>query len=267
MEPQASEPLKEKLPPIRTMQSDAAAASQKPGTSAISLLARRLKQKRDEIPQKLSSPKRTWLIAGILIFLALAVLAGAWIYFKYSKPGPPQKPAAERPEKLIAAEEEILDIKELENILSHGPEVEKFKVIFFNLSPEEFLAETGLKPPARLKSQIQAYNLGLFNDAGLIHPFLIFKVASFEDAFAGTLLWEKNMPEEFQIFFPRLSEIGELEISFQDQVIKNQDARVLVRDGAAEFLYTFFNKNLLLATDSQKTLEAIISRYTIFRPN
>lgn len=267
MEPQASEPLKEKLPPIRTMQSDAAAASQKPGTSAISLLAHRLERKRGELPPKLPSSKRTWLIAGILIFLALAALVGAWVYFKYSKPKSPQTPAAERPEKLIAAEEEILDIKELENILSHGPEVEKFKVIFFNLSPEEFLVETGLKPPARLKSQIQAYNLGLFNDAGLIHPFLIFKVASFEDAFAGTLLWEKNMPEEFQIFFPRLREIGELEISFQDQVIKNQDARVLVRDGAAEFLYTFFNKNLLLATDSQKTLEAIISRYTIFRPN
>lgn len=268
------------LPKIRTMQSDAADYASRPKSLGEALKSQ-IKRREDEGPEPREGKKIWILIAGVLVFLALAG-GGIWTYLNY-KSSPDDEIAPSRPKKLIAGEENIIEISRLEDFseevkraLSQKPASGSFKIFLFSvksgdgsqfISLAQFLELSKLNPPPRLRSNLEAYSLGLFNSGGVWAPFLIFKAGSFENSFAGILLWEKAMPSELSIFFPELENVNELEVFFQDRIVKNLDARMFSRNAGSELWYAFFNKNLLIITSSQKSLEEILSRYAIFGPN
>jgi hypothetical protein len=97
-------------------------------------------------------------------------------------------------------------------------------------------------------------------------PFLILKTRSFENAFAGMLSWENDLLYDLGPIFTPQRDVKQY--AFEDLVIKNRDARV-VRDkpgiGRIIFLYTFFDKETIIITTTERTLEELILRMTSLR--
>lgn len=96
----------------------------------------------------------------------------------------------------------------------------------------------------------------------------IFKTDSYENAFTQMLAWEPDMFDELYRMFG-IDVSGEnssiFSTRFKDKVIKNQDTRALVNaKGIPVFFYTFLGeqKNLLVITNSESTLEEIVRRLT-----
>jgi hypothetical protein len=157
-----------------------------------------------------------------------------------------------------------------------------------------------------LKTSIPASLLRAFGDQfmlGMYHttsnqPFLLIKLDSFENTFAGMLLWEKTMNTDIgSIFSERsvqitsyvpvtvatsgagsatntavvgsttaITKIVNTDIkvrnAFEDITIQNKDARVLknVR-GDDIILYSFLDPNTLLITSSETAFHEIINKY------
>lgn len=132
----------------------------------------------------------------------------------------------------------------------------------------EFFSMLGSSAPSSLIRSLEPlFMLGSLGE----NRFIIFKLASFENAFPGMLTWEKNMAEDIGPLFANvllLTNIGP-EYVFKDTVSKNKDARVLfapVSSGSASstpvLLYSFFDNRMLIITDSLEALKTLIDRLT-----
>ncbi len=101
--------------------------------------------------------------------------------------------------------------------------------------------------------------------------FIIFRLASFENAFSGMLNWEKNLPADLGTLFstaPLLSNIT-TESVFKDVIYRNKDVRLLsVPTGPNStsttpvLMYSFFDNKKLIITDNIETLQILIDRLT-----
>lgn len=111
--------------------------------------------------------------------------------------------------------------------------------------------------------------------------FLILKVESYEQGFSGMLAWERTVSQELSPFFtrtPRPRLPGEepqpstpaVTLSptpFQDKIVENHDARVIVNDqGDILLLWAFLDRDTLVITTNEATLREIISRRSSFTP-
>ena len=92
--------------------------------------------------------------------------------------------------------------------------------------------------------------------------FLIIKLSSFENAFAGMLLWEKNLAQDIGPLFSTAPLLRNLppEPKFSDLTDRNKDIRVLKLEGQEIILYSFFDNEMLVITDSLETLRTLIDR-------
>ena len=99
------------------------------------------------------------------------------------------------------------------------------------------------------------------------NPFLLLTINSYANTFRGMLLWESTMARDLSPIFD-LTTLDEATITrqFQDAIIKNQDARVLRdQNGKIVLLYSFANREILIITTHEITLDEIIKR--LRRPN
>ena len=106
------------------------------------------------------------------------------------------------------------------------------------------------------------------------HPFLVLKTGFYENAFAGMLEWERYMKDDLApLFGPAKTKIPsgqivadtvqEPELVFVDSVIKNKDTRILRgKNGKTELLYSFVDKNTIIITTNEHTLEEVFVRHT-----
>ena len=95
--------------------------------------------------------------------------------------------------------------------------------------------------------------------------FAIFKLKSFENAFAGMLEWESNIQRDIGPIFPTWEYARNLDPNtpFRDVATRNKDARVLATaEGEVALLYSFFDNNILIVTDNLGTLRTLIDRLT-----
>jgi hypothetical protein len=95
--------------------------------------------------------------------------------------------------------------------------------------------------------------------------FIIIKLESFENAFAGMLAWEAKMLEDLGPLFStrELAANTPSDTAFEDVTERNKDARVLRNpEGEVVLLYSFFDNNTLIITDSEETLRVILNRLT-----
>lgn len=124
-------------------------------------------------------------------------------------------------------------------------------------------------------------------------PFLIIKVTSFDNAFAGMLAWEKTLNTDIgAIFSSRSIPITSLapaqnagtvtattststapvtkvvnvdaliKTEFEDITIQNKDARVLKNSRGDDIvLYSFLDQNTILITSSQKAFHEILNKF------
>jgi len=119
-------------------------------------------------------------------------------------------------------------------------------------------------------------------------PFLIFRVDSYQEAFAGMLAWEPALRNTLSPLFaytpsPHINATPAVipptststssttpqtppptpivQAHFIDRIVENHDARVLQNDfGDIYLLWTFLDRNTLVITTNAATLREIISR-------
>ena len=99
--------------------------------------------------------------------------------------------------------------------------------------------------------------------------FFIIKITSFENAFPGMLSWEETLGEDLGGLFgtaPLLKNISSTSV-FKDIVSKNKDVRALfapteplASSTVPVILYSFFDNQKLIITDSFETLQTLIDR-------
>ena len=112
------------------------------------------------------------------------------------------------------------------------------------------------------------FMFGFHSSAG-DRPFLLLKTRSFENSFSEMLKWEENMIEDLRSIFiednPVLSvnRLRETKYQFCDVVVRNKDARAIL-DGGGKilFIYSFADKNTIVITTNQTTLQEIFDRLT-----
>ncbi len=143
-------------------------------------------------------------------------------------------------------------------------------------------------PPILLRDINPVYLLGV-HSYGINQPFLILKVDSYEQAYAGMLAWEGSMKTDLTPLFTYVpppsihptrpivipnattstsspqapSSLPFVQTGFIDTIVNNHDARVLEnQDGTIYFLWTFLDRQTIVVTTNPDTLEAIITRLT-----
>lgn len=116
-------------------------------------------------------------------------------------------------------------------------------------------------PPRLVRALSPSFVFGIhsFTDN---NPFLLMRVTSYENAFSGMLEWEKNILSDIAPLFSLSQENqGLVSSSFRDTVIENQDVRVLRgADDEVMLLYSFLDRNTLLITTHEVTLDEILER-------
>ncbi|MFA6554425.1 MAG: hypothetical protein WCS89_02860 [Candidatus Paceibacterota bacterium] len=139
-------------------------------------------------------------------------------------------------------------------------------------SAKKILEIARLTPPDIFSRSLGTdWMLGVYASTnGQKNTFVITTNNFFQNTFAGIIQWEKTMPEDLgQYLYPTFpnnassSELSKITLrgQYKDRIIKNKDVReYIAENGHIIFLYSFIDNNKLVITDSEETLQEIISR-------
>jgi len=271
MDPEET-PLKQ----IRTFQGDVAEALQREQRSLVSIqqaehLKKSAARSATNTPSK-DSERGTELFYLVLGSLVLFVLGAVGVWYTYDEfvrrsatpimTAPANRFISADTETnltLTTTSREVL-IKTIADAVGSVPTGE-LKHINLSLSTSEFLQSLESRAPASL---IRAFDplfmFGAFGES----TFLIIKLVSFENAFAGMLAWEKNLNQDIGPLFATAEFSRNLPpaSTFADLTDRNKDVRILALGDQSILLYSFFDNNMLIITDHIETLRTLIDRLT-----
>ena len=279
MNPEES-PLKQ----IRTFQGDAAEALQRQQSSLVSIQrAEHLKGGAEFLAlassEELKKRKHFFLfLLGSIVLLIMGAAGGWYAYTEFAKST--ITPITTTPGKLLSSNTEVSLLVEtaatreaLINALSSAVgtvSLGELKHLVLKktggeetslLSISEFLKILESRAPASL---IRAFDpLFMFGALGSSN-FLIIKLTSFENAFAGMFAWEKDVARDIGPLFttaPLLRDVPPESI-FIDVTDRNKDIRMLALGNQSVLLYSFFDNNMLIITDNIETLRTLADRLT-----
>jgi hypothetical protein len=311
MDPQTPEPQPSEDPSlkqIRTFQGDVADALNRQQESLVSIQqTQQAKFRREglaaaETDEEIARRRKEFalLIVGSFFFILLGGL-GAWYgYRQYlEKTAPPV---------ILAPENRFISAESTANIDAAGKTREDILAAFndalFDLPSgslrqvvlrrggvgkplnEAPLVETrsffeimGTRAPGSL---VRAFNplfmlgaIGLPDQSLGSSRFLIIKLASYENAFAGMLNAEKVVAEDLAPLFSTSSLLNGIAPAsvFKDVIVRNKDVRVLEiaetgqgtttpATARTALLYSFLDNEMLIITEDLATLETLIERLT-----
>jgi len=289
-------PLKQ----IRTFQGDVADALSKQKESLVSIQRSEhaLKEAHkvfsppkspEEILESKSNKKLLLLLVGSFVLIGLGGLASWYAYVDYTEKT--ASPIIQRaPNKFlvsanivnidtqdISRESLILNIqKEQKKEIKEGTIVQiqlqkQLATTTTLISTRDFLNILESRAPGSLvRSFNPLFMLGflgkntrLAENIGTVHPFILIKLDSFENAFPGMLEWEKNMQSDLLPLFVSSTTPTNIasETTFEDVVIQNKDVRMLRNlTEQAVLLYTFFDNKMLIITDNENSLKIIVDK-------
>lgn len=275
--PTPPSPLKQ----IRTYQGDVADALARQNESLYSIQA---KEHARGGSSAAPAVKSAWpLIVGSFLLLAFASIGGYLAYGEYARKTTPPPPAVP-PSRLLSAESaQEIDIAGLgrDELIAaiagagEGAKAGELRHIILEsgtstVSAAAFFGALDARVPPNLERALDpAFMLGALGE----NRFLIFKLASFPNAFGGMLTWEETLASDLGPVLAApasVKTIGSASV-FKDVVYKNKDVRVLYAEGlgadgatttAPALLYSFFESRALIITSRLETLQTLIDRLT-----
>ncbi len=161
--------------------------------------------------------------------------------------------------QLVQKEVEKTSGKGIEQIQFHKGKAENPPL----LPTESFLALIRSHAPASL---IRAFDplfmLGTIGTAPK-SSFMLIKLDSFENAYAGMLKWEPSLADDLLPLVASQTVVQTVPSNsqFSDITIQNKDARILKDpSGNTVLLYSFYDNQILVITDNEETLRTLITR-------
>ncbi len=274
-------PLKQ----IRTFQGDVAEALQRQNESLVSIQrAEHLKNPvQPDTFGTLQGPGKKrreffFLFLGSLLLFILGIFGVRYTYDEFL--GKVSTPTIEAPaNRFLSPNTEVslepkLDsrgtfINDLKNAVESVPQGELRHIILQRnteageslISASEFLRTLESQAPGSL---VRAFDPPFMFGALGKSTFLIIKLSSFENAFAGMLSWEKNLGQDIGPLFATAELLKNIppESVFTDITDKNKDVRVLALENQPILLYSFLDNNMLIITDSFESFRTLIDRLT-----
>lgn len=289
------------IKPLRTYKSDIADVLAKGKTSLVGIVSAEHKKrieklKKEPTPEK---GKETHIIKNILITVLSIILivlgAGSVTYFYLKKEKVDEVFIQEKNPALIFSENhKILDITNLSKrklmntlvnardgtsgmlntitnyIIAEEIEIDGVKDKTL-VSAEDFLRTLEVHVPSSfLRALEPEFMFGVHVFDGNV-PFFIFKVESYENAFAGMLDWEKTMETDLFPLFESETTIADrdsegtttlqIKIGFRDVIIRNKDTRVLENNmGRTIFLYSFLDRKTIVIAIDKDSFTEILTR-------
>ncbi len=286
MDPTAKDTGQKDLPlkQIRTFQGDVAEALQKQHESLVSI--QRVEHLKKDATQSSGgltdvSKKRiefTYLLLGSFLLFMLSATGVWYAYNEYVKKTTTPPIAAPENRFIYSEGELVLNISEtsredfiktLSSALGGVAEGEVRHVVL----KKGILEETELLPTSEffsiLKSRAPGQLVRAFDPLFMLgaygkSTFLIIKLASFENAFAGILAWEKDLNRDIGplLATKEISRNIESGTAFIDIIDRNKDARMLSFYDQPTLIYSFLDNNTLIITDNLETLRVVVDRLT-----
>lgn len=276
--------MADEIPKIRTMRGDAEELIKERSVSQLDIKSKQYiaeKQERkihfEELPLK-----------KIGIFFAVVFVLSAGGYFGYKlymqkteensvileKPKPPAKILTVDDEKTISFKE-ALPGELVSKINDEKKRLLRFETIVY--LPFEMQTRTGGIRFADARDLIkalswqapQAFSDNILPDfnALIAHTSesrdlaVIFRVRDFGRAVGSMVEWERVMGSDFKPFLDSDSATNLQKFSFKDEVVKNNDSRVLKDlSGKSILAYSFFNKQYLIISTSRAGLSLVLDR-------
>ncbi len=236
--------------------------------------------------------KNSLLIIISILLVAGGIYAGYYLYkisplAKMLTPSPvntkPNEPTILDSKSLLQADSKVtiaIDGKNENQILSLirseiSKESEPYKVkeivltktsenITKKVSADELLKTIKIPVPELITRAIAPeWMLGVFSGiGGQKHLFVISTNTFFQNTFAGMIQWEKSMPQDLKMFTTNYSDSNfTLNGQYKDKIIKNKDVReYMLENGHINYLYSFVSNDKLVITNSEETLDEIITR-------
>jgi len=278
------------LPKIRTLKTDIEDFARGHKTSPLDMAARAYAEK--DWTEKI----RPAFSRNTLVFAVIAVVfiigAGYFVFRFFQKP-PEIVTEKQLPiSKLFPVEDErMLVVREINPGALKLALLEELKksrgtdtIIYFPaeietrlgeskiLRAEDFIKFLNFKPPAAfLENLLPEFNALVVYETGGGNLGIVFKIKKIEEAIASLLLWEPTMWLDFKPFLKKEDIDNISKFSFQDDIIKNNDARVLKNSPPASgekiiLGYVIFNKQYLVISTSRETLSTILERLITLPP-
>ncbi|MEK7582081.1 MAG: hypothetical protein AAB488_02000 [Patescibacteria group bacterium] len=279
---------------IRTFESDIALTMKEKKGSVIKIAIAEQKKKSDEIAEVKSASRKNF----ILLFLTLLSLLGGLGFIGFvmlEKRGNQVTAIEAKITPLIFSEKqkevEITGLSELkisakirEEIESRTLRLDSIENIYITetvgeteetitkepITTERFFSILGTRiPSVLLRSLDPKFMVGVhaFNGNS---AFIILKTDFYENAFLGLLKWERDMPEDILPFLGTKF-VNEnkylLDEEFRDITIKNIDSRaILDKNGKAALIYAIPNKETIVITTGEDTLNEVVNRLNAPEP-
>lgn len=284
---------------VRTYQSDVVETMKKQKTSLTSMvIAEKKKKKKKGVSGKIKQEQRGGKALSIIITILIISVSGLAVYFiiKQKTAVSPTITELSVPSFILSdyTRELYLNRVRREDIIS-GLEKEKKEIsiplgdvlqlyltvkdnskqfVIKNTDGYKLLVMTesyfdGIEanaPPSLVRSLSPNFVIGYHSSLGN-NPFLIFKVKSYDSAFAGMLKWEKTMYRDLApVFVRNNSKIKLSDNKFEDIVIMNKDVRAILNDeGKIELAYSFPNPDTLVIVNNETTLQEMFRKITNFQ--
>ncbi len=120
-------------------------------------------------------------------------------------------------------------------------------------------------PASLIRALDPMFMLGVIGDtsdaSSTPHTFILIKIDSYENTFAGMLGWEQSLAKDLLPLFADSTTLPNFpsDTLFQDITIQNKDARAL-KDAAGKtvLLYSFYDNNMLIITDNEVSLRTLV---------
>ncbi len=263
-----------KIPNLRTLKSDSSEYIKKKNISMLDMVATESKRKASRAASRTEkNTKNSFLkIFILLLFLMSLIATGAAGYLivkqKTKKepkvsifPSPVISPDSERK---ISADEipQIIEEKIPDGELRYFPVVKKSEEGMKILTTIDFFKSIGVSPPVGLLNSLgNRFYLFVFSSSAN-EPVFVFKVTSYENAFASMMRWEKNIFSDLGGALG-INKDDIKKSTFKDIEIKNRDARELFGENGDKLMaYSFIGKKYLVISFGEKSLEEIFRRFS-----
>lgn len=268
---------KDNIPALRTLRTDTSEYVKKRGVSLIEIAAEEAKGRGIKIEEETRfSLKKIIIISAFAVIIIGISLAGIWFFTKGQKEVQPTsffKPilvSDDQVEIYVYPENYARALNEIKKALQSPTRINQLFYLSLvrqageskiSIGLREFFKIIGASPPSEILDSLEnKFMLSKFYFTK-DWPILIFKVATFDSAFAGAMKWETTMADDLKDIFSL--DLSNTRFSFEDREIQNHDARVLNdKDGQPLLLYSFMGRDYLIVTTAEESFKEIFRRFS-----